>query len=216
MQYIYTHIHMHTLDLYSLYTLSTVQLLSRVWLCIPWTAAHQASLSITNSWACSNSCPSSWWYHLTISSSVVRFSSCLQFFPASESFLVTQFFTSGGQSIGASAWASVLSMNIQDWFPLGWTGWISSICTCICLCIHVYWTREKRKLCFSPTLLTWDCLWSPVGREGGWKMGELAIGRRSDCVQEDHHLGEWGRGDSLSSHFCIEPDSMLVPWGLTA
>ena len=72
-----------------------------------------------------NSCPSSQWCHPTISSSVVPFSSCLQFFPASGSFLMSQLFASGGQSIGVSASASVLLMNIQDWSPLGWTGWIS-------------------------------------------------------------------------------------------
>ena len=75
--------------------------------------------------ACSNSRPSSRWCHPTISSSVVLFSSCLQSFPASASFPVSQFFASGGQSIGASASASVLPMNIQDWFPLGWNVWIS-------------------------------------------------------------------------------------------
>ena len=73
----------------------------------------------------SNSCPLSQWYHPTFSSSVIPFSSCLQSFPASGSFQMSQFFASGGQSIGASASASVLPMNIQDWFPLGWTGWIS-------------------------------------------------------------------------------------------
>ena len=75
--------------------------------------------------ACSNSCPSSRWYHPTISFSVVPFSSCLQSFPASGSFPTSQFFTSVGQSIGVSASASVLPMNIQNWFPLGWIGWIS-------------------------------------------------------------------------------------------
>ena len=75
--------------------------------------------------SCSNSCPLSWWCHLTISSSVIPFSSCLQCFPVSGSFPVSQFFTSGGQNIGASAWASVLSVNIQDWFHLGLTGLIS-------------------------------------------------------------------------------------------
>ena len=75
--------------------------------------------------ACSNSCPLSQWWYPTISSSVVPFSSCLQFFPASGSFPGSQFFISGGQSIGASALASVLPMNIQGWYPLGWTGWIS-------------------------------------------------------------------------------------------
>ena len=74
--------------------------------------------------AYSNSCPLSWWGHPTISSSVIPFS-CLQYFPASESFQMSQLFTSGGQSIGVSASASVLPVNIQDWFPLGWTGWIS-------------------------------------------------------------------------------------------
>ena len=68
----------------------------------------------------SNSRPLSQWCHPTISSSVIPFYSCLQSFPASGSFQMSQFFASGGQSIGASASASVLPMNIQDWFPLGW------------------------------------------------------------------------------------------------
>ena len=75
--------------------------------------------------AYSNSCPSSWWCHPTISSSVVPFSSCPQSFPAPGSFPRSWFFASGGQGIGVSASASVLPMNIQDWFPLGMTGWIS-------------------------------------------------------------------------------------------
>ena len=70
------------------------------------------------------SCPSSWWCHPTILSSV-PFSSHLQSFPASGSYQMSQFFASGGQSIGVSASASVLPMNIQGWFPLGWTDWIS-------------------------------------------------------------------------------------------
>ena len=74
---------------------------------------------------CSNSCPLSWWYHPTISFSVAPFSSCPQSFPASGSFPLSQLFTSGGQSIGASTSASVLPMNIQDWFPLKLTGLIS-------------------------------------------------------------------------------------------
>ena len=73
--------------------------------------------------ACSNS--SHWWCQSTISSFVIPFSSCLQYFQASESFPMSQFFTSGGQSIGVSASASTLPMNIQDWFPLSRTGWIS-------------------------------------------------------------------------------------------
>ena len=74
--------------------------------------------------AWSNSCPLSWWCHPTISSSVIPFSSCLQSFPVSGSFLMSQLFTSGNQSTRASASTSVLPMNIQDWFPLGLTGWI--------------------------------------------------------------------------------------------
>ena len=75
--------------------------------------------------ACSNSCPSSWCCHPTIPSSVIPFSSCLQSFPASGPFSMSQFFESGGQNIGVSASTSVLLMNIQDWFPLGLTGLIS-------------------------------------------------------------------------------------------
>ena len=103
-----------------------VKLLSHVLLfATPWTAARHPSLSITNSWTYWNSCPWSQWCHPTISSSVIPFSSCLQSFPAAGSFQMSQFLASGGQSIGASASASVLPMNIQDWFPLGRTGWIS-------------------------------------------------------------------------------------------
>ena len=77
-----------------------------------------------NSRACLNSCPLSWWCHPNISFSIVPFSSHLQSFPASGSFQMSQFFASGGQSIEVSASASVLPMNIQDWFPLGLTGLI--------------------------------------------------------------------------------------------
>ena len=75
--------------------------------------------------ACSNTCPLSQWGHPTISSSVLPFSSHLQAFPASGSFPMSQFFASGGQSTRVSASASVLPMNIQDWSPLEWLGWIS-------------------------------------------------------------------------------------------
>ena len=105
---------------------SSVQLLSHVQLlAAPWTAACQASLSITNPGVHPNPYPSSWWCHPTISSSVIPFSSHLQSFPASRSFPMSQFFSSAGQSIEVSASTSVLPMNIQDWFPLGWTCWIS-------------------------------------------------------------------------------------------
>ena len=76
-------------------------------------------------WTCSNLCPSSQWCHPAISSSVIPFSSCPHSFPASGSFLMSQLFASGGQSIGASASTSVILMKTQDWSPLGWTGLIS-------------------------------------------------------------------------------------------
>ena len=90
-----------------------------------WPAARQASLSITNSRSLLKLMFIKLGCHPTISSSVVPFSFCLQSFPASGSFPMSQFFPSGGQSIGVSASALDLPMNIQNWFPLGWTGWIS-------------------------------------------------------------------------------------------
>ena len=74
---------------------------------------------------CSNSCPLNWWRYLTVTSFASPFSFCLQSCPASGSFSMSRLFASGGQSIGASASASVLPMNIQGWFPLGLTSWIS-------------------------------------------------------------------------------------------
>ena len=90
-----------------------------------WTAAHQAFLSITNSWSSLKLKFIESVMHPAISSSVVPFSFHHQSFPASGSFQMSQLFTSGGQSIGVSASASVLPMNIQDCFSLGWTGWSS-------------------------------------------------------------------------------------------
>ena len=108
---------------------SSVQSLSRIRLfATPWTAAHQASPPSLTPRAYSNSCSLSRWCHATISS-IVFFFSRLQSFPASGSFQMSQFFTSSGQSTGVSASTSVLPMNIhwniQDWFPLRWTGWMS-------------------------------------------------------------------------------------------
>ena len=104
----------------------SVQLLSHVQLFTTlWTSACRLPCLSPTLRACSQSCASSRWCHPTISSSVVPFSSCPQFFPASGSFPRSQFFALGGQSIRVSASASVLPMNIQDWFSLGLTGWIS-------------------------------------------------------------------------------------------
>ena len=109
-----------------MYHFSPVQSLSRVWLlATPWTTDARPPCPSPTPWVYSNSCPFSRWCHPTISSSVIPFSSCPQSFPASGSFPMNQFFIPGDQSIGVSASVSVLPMNIQDWFPLGWTGWIS-------------------------------------------------------------------------------------------
>ena len=105
---------------------SSVHSLSHVQLFVtPWTEAHKASLSITNSQTSLKLMSLNWWCHPTISSSVIPFTSHLQSFSVSGSFQMSQFFTSGGQSIGVSASTSVLPMNTQDWSHLGWIGWIS-------------------------------------------------------------------------------------------
>ena len=103
-----------------------VQLLSHVQLfVIPWTAARQASLSLTISQSLLNSCPLSQWCNPTMLSSVIPFSSCLQSFPGSGSFPMSQFFESSGQIIGVSVSSLVLPMNTQDWLPVGLTLWVS-------------------------------------------------------------------------------------------
>ena len=115
--------------------------------------------------ACSNPCPLSWWCHPTISSSVIPISSCLWSFPASGFFPMNQFFMSGGQIIGvsASASASVLPVNIQDWFPLGWTGWISlqpkglsRISSNTSSKAYIHWCSA---FCYSPTLTSIHDYW---------------------------------------------------------
>ena len=110
----------------SFFLFSSVQSFSWVRLyTTPWTAEARPPCPSPTPGVYSNSCPLTQWCHPTISSSVIPFSSHLQSFPASGSFQMSQFFASGGQSIRVSASTSVLPMNIQDWFPLGWTGWIS-------------------------------------------------------------------------------------------
>ena len=107
-------------------SLSSVQSLSCVLhTTVVWLQHARPSCPSSTPGVYSDSCPFSQWCHPTISSSVVPFSSRLQSFPASGSFQMSQLFTSGGQSIRVSASTSILPVNIQDWFPLGWTGWIS-------------------------------------------------------------------------------------------
>ena len=102
-----------------------IQSLSCVQLFVtPWMQHARLLYSVISPRVCSTSCPLSQWWHPTISSSVAPFSSCPKSFPTSGSFPTSRLFTSGGQNIGVSA-SAVLPMNIQCWFPLRWTGWIS-------------------------------------------------------------------------------------------
>ena len=106
----------------------------------------------------SNSCPLSQWCHPAISSSVIPFSSCPQSLPASESFPMSQLFASGGQSIGASASASVLPKNIQGWFPLGWTGLISLLSTVFSNTTFKSISSSTFSFLSSPALIwKWSC-----------------------------------------------------------
>ena len=108
---------------------AVVQSLNHVWFfATPWTAALQTPCPSQSPRVCSSSCPLSWWCYVTISSSAIPFSFCFQSFPASGLFLKSRHFATGVQSIGALASASVLPVNIQDWFPLGLTGLISLLC----------------------------------------------------------------------------------------
>ena len=119
------HMNFRRLCILYLLGISSVQPLSPVQLfATPLTAAWQASMSITNSRSQLKLTSIELVMPSNVSSSVIPFS-CLQSFPASGSFQISQFFSSGGQGIGVLASASVLPVNIQDWFPLGWTGWIS-------------------------------------------------------------------------------------------
>ena len=134
---------------------SSVQSLSHIWLfATPWTAALQASLSTANSWSLLKLMSIESVMHPTISSSVMPFSSYLQSFPASGSFPMSQFFTSGGPSIGALASASVLPVNIQDWFPLGLTDLIS-LQSKVLLRVYTNTTVQKHQF-FGTQLSLWS------------------------------------------------------------
>ena len=137
--------------------------------------------------ACSTSCPSSWWCHPTISSSVIPFSSHLQPFPASGSFPVGQFFTSGGQSIGASASASTLPMNIQEWFPLGLIGLISLLSKGLSR-VFSKTTVQKHQLVTAQLSLGWGAWWAAV------------YGVAQSCTQL-----KWFISSSSSSSFLYSP-----------
>ena len=122
------HVHLKRLCILLFYHVMScsLQSLSRVQIFKPHGLQHASPpCPLPNPRVYSNSCPLSRWCHPTISSSVIPFSSYLQSFPSSESFTMSQLFASGGQSTGVSILTSVLPVNIQDWFPLGLTGWIS-------------------------------------------------------------------------------------------
>ena len=120
----------------------------------------------------SNSCPSSWWCHPAISSSVVPFSSCPQSLPASGSFQMSQFFASGGQSIGISALASALPMNIQDWFPLGLTGWIFYAWLLLNKVTHLK-IQYILAIVYCSFLRTWDFPGGSDSKESACNAGDL-------------------------------------------
>ena len=140
---------------------NSVQSLSHVWLLRPHELQHtRTPCPLPTPGVYSNSCPSSWWCHPAISSSVVPFS-CLQSFPASRSFPVSRPFPSGGQSIGLSASASVLPMNMQDWFPLGLTGLsalqskgLSRVLSSATVQKHQFFSTQP-SLCSNSHIYTW-------------------------------------------------------------
>ena len=130
-------------------------------LLFPWTAAHHASPSCLSPRVCSDSCALSQWCHLTISSSDTPLSFCLQSYPAPEFLPKSRHFGTGSQSIGASALASVLPMNIQGWFPLGWIGLISlqskelsRIFSSITIQKHQFF-GSRPSLCSNSQICTW-------------------------------------------------------------
>ena len=142
---------------------------------------------------CSNSCPLSQWCHPTISSSVALFSSSFQSFPASGSFSMSELFTSHGWSTGAPASASVLPMNIQGWFPLGWTGWISLVRSPVLITRHTQQTRvpQAKSVRWSHSLPNLRNAQALAGREGGgWSWGPPGVGTGTGVLS---HRGRWPR-----------------------
>ena len=163
----------------------------------------------------SNSLPLNWWCHPTISSSVIPFSSHLQSFPASGFFQMSHFFASGGQGIGVSASASVLPMNIQDWYPLGWTGWISSQPKRLS---RVFSNTTVQKHQFFGTQLKLPCLWDYLAGILEWDSSSRESvfptkGSKVHLLQHSH----WEAGSLPPSHLgnplVVRPGPRLV-WEL--
>ena len=137
---------------------------------------------------CSNSCPLSQWCHPTISSSVIPFSSRLQSFPASGSFPLSQFFVSGGQSIRASASASVPPMNSQDWFPLGLTGFMSLLSKGLSKVFSSVTVRKHQFYGTQPSLATWCKELTQWKRPWCWE--RLKAGREGDDKEWDAWMAD--------------------------
>ena len=155
------------------FTLS-VQLLSRVWLfATPWTAERLASLSITNFQSLLKFMSFESVMPSNISSSVIPFSSHLQSFPASGSFQMSQFFTSGGQSIEVSASVSVLPKNIQDWFPLGWTYWISLLSKTLKSLLQYHSSNASILQCSTLFTVRFSHPYMTIGKTLPWLDGPL-------------------------------------------
>ena len=167
---------------------SSLQLLSHVWLSgTPWTAAHQASLSVTNSPSLLKLMAIDWRCHSTISSFTEHFSSHLQSFPESGSFQISQFFSLDGQSIGVSASASVCPMNIQDQFPLGWPGWMS------------LQSKELSRVFFNTTVQNHQFFGSQLSLQSNPHIHTWLLKKKN------HSFSRWTQG----SH------SMQTPWAVT-
>ena len=160
----------------------------------------------------SNSCPLSWWCHPTISSSVVPFFSCLHSFPASGSFQMSHLFTSGSQSIGVSASISVLPKNTQDWFPLGWTGWICLLSKGLSSLLQYHSSKASILQCSAlvqlshPYMTTGKTIaltrWTFVGKVTSLLFNKLfrlfiTFLPRSRCILISWHQSEWPSSKNL-------------------
>ena len=149
--------------------------------------------------ACSNSCSSSWWCHPTISSSVIPFFFCLRSFPASGSFPMSQFFTTGGRSIGVSASASVLPMNILDWFPSGLTGLISLLSKGLSSLLQHHSSKASILQCSAFFMVQLSHPHMTAGKPLLWLDGLWWINKYFQSIFRSHHFmaNRWGNNERL-------------------
>ena len=176
--HMYTHVCMHTV----------VHSLSHVWLfATPWTSARQASLSFSISRSLLKLVSTESWCHPTILYSVVPYSSCPQFFPASGSFPMIWLFASNGQSIGASTSASVLTVSIQGWFPLGLTGLISLQSKGLWRVFQHHSLKASIVWCSAFFMVQLSHLYMTTGKVIAWLFGSLSAECYLCCLT--HCLG---------------------------